>query len=246
MRYLILFMLFAGLFVFGSRSCGNGWNFGFGGIRGEGPVKTESRSVGNFHAIEAQLAGTIEVKIAEAYSVEVQAQGNLLPVIKTEVEDGVLRIYTKENIQSSENLVIRVAAPNFDALSLAGSGDMKVFGTLNGEKLKLSIAGSGEIDVPTASVDQLSCEIAGSGDIKVSGRSQSAKYHIAGSGDIHALQLVADTGEAEIAGSGTIHCQMNQRLKASIAGSGDVYYAGSPQVDTDISGSGSVKRAQEQ
>jgi hypothetical protein len=246
MRYLILFMLAAGLFVFGSRSCGNGWNLGFGGIRGEGPAKTESRSVRDFHAIEAQIPGVIEVRISDEYLVEVQAQENLLKVIKTEVKNGRLRIYSDENIWSAEDLVIRVSAPSFDALALAGSGNLNVYSTLNGEKLKLSIAGSGEIDLPKASVDRLSCEIAGSGDIVVSGRAAEASCHIAGSGDIHAEKLITDQFDAEIAGSGTIKCQVMQRLKASIAGSGDIYYTGSPQVDTDISGSGSVKRSEEQ
>lgn len=245
MRYLILFMLAAGLFVFGNRSCGNGWNFGFGGIRGEGPAKTENRNVSDFHAVEAQIPGVIEVRIADEYLVEVQAQQNLLSVIKTEVKNGQLRIYSDENIWSADNLVIRVAAPSFDALAVAGSGNIKVLSTLNGESLKLAIAGSGEIDLPKASVDRLSSDIAGSGDITVSGRAQNAYFNIAGSGDIHARELAADEGKAEIAGSGTVNCQVRQRLKVAIAGSGDVYYTGSPQVDTDISGSGTVKRSEE-
>ncbi len=246
MRYLILFMFAAGIFVLGSRSCGNNWAFGFGGVRGKGPVKTENRKVSDFHAIDAQISGLIEVRTSDQYSVEVDAQENLLAILKTEVKNGTLKIYFDKNVWGSDDLVIRVSAPSYDALALAGSGHFDVKSTLRGEKLKLSVAGSGEIDLPEADVNNLNCEIAGSGDIEVGGHAATANYSIAGSGDIHAKQLAAEEGKAEIAGSGAIHCRVTQRLKASIAGSGDIYYAGSPSVDTDISGSGSVKHVEGQ
>lgn len=242
MRYLILFMLLAGLFVFGTNHCGNGCFFGFDGIRGEGPTKTEQRSVSGFHAINSQLPGTIEISISDSYSVAVQAQENILPNIKTEVISGTLQLYCDKNLWSADNLVIRVSGPSFDALALGGSGTMKVKNLLRGDQLDLSVAGSGTIDLPEASVGHLNCEIAGSGDISVGGTAQDARYEISGSGDIHAKQLAVQQAQAEIAGSGTIECQVAQKLRASISGSGDVYYTGSPQVDTDISGSGSVSK----
>ena len=40
MRYLLIFMFLVGIFVVGKRS----FNFSFGGTKGTGPMKTETRS----------------------------------------------------------------------------------------------------------------------------------------------------------------------------------------------------------
>ncbi len=98
MRYLLVFMLFVGLFVVGK----NSFHFGMG-IRGKGPVKTESRNVSGFHAIDLNVSAEVEVKISDNYFVEVEAQENLLPILKTEVENGTLKIYFDENVSYSKD-----------------------------------------------------------------------------------------------------------------------------------------------
>ncbi len=242
MRYLILFMFLVGIFVLGSRSCDNFSIFGFGGVRGEGPLKTETRDVRDFHAVDVALPGQIEISVSDHFSVDVQAQENLLPLLKTEVENGELKIYFDQNVSEVKDLKVRISAPAFDGLSLAGSGTMKVLTPLHSEQLELSIGGSGTIDLPQADVNNLKCSIAGSGDLHVGGKAEAVEYSIAGSGDIAAKALLANTGKAAISGSGTVTCNVAQTLKAEIAGSGDIYYTGSPAVDTDIAGSGKVKR----
>ena len=243
MRYLILFMFLVGIFVLGSRSCG-GFNFGFGGISGEGPVKTETRSAQDFHAVEIEVPGDVEIRISDQYSVEVEAQENLLPLLKTKVENGKLDVYFSENVSNAKDLKVRISGPAFDDLALSGSGNMKVLTPLSGESIELSIGGSGNIDLPQADVGKMDCSISGSGSITVGGKAGDASFHIAGSGDIGAKNLAATTAKAEIAGSGTVNCNVSQTLKAEIAGSGDVFYTGTPSVDTDISGSGKVKKVE--
>jgi len=242
MRYLLLFMFLVAIFVLGSRSCdGDGWSFGFG-IRGEGPTQTETRTPRDFHGVDAKIPGKIEVRIADEYSVEVQAQENLLPILVTKVVNGTLEIYFSENVSNAQGLLVRVAAPSFDRLGVSGSGDMEARSPISGEKLSLSIGGSGSINLPEADVHTLKCSVAGSGEIEIGGNAREAHYDISGSGDIQAKRLIAETGKAAIAGSGSITCQASETLKASIAGSGDIYYTGSATVETSIAGSGTVKR----
>lgn len=245
MRYLLLFMFLVAIFVLGTRSCdGDGWSFILGGTAGEGPVKTETRSVRDFHAVDTRISGKIEIRVADEYSVEVQAQENLLPLLVTEVDNGTLKIYFSESVSNAKDLLIRVAAPAYDGLSVSGSGDMEVLSPVRGEKLSLAIGGSGSINLPDADVETLKCSVAGSGDIAVRGNAREARYEISGSGDIEAKGLAADTGKAAIAGSGSIQCNMRESLKANIAGSGDIYYTGSAAVETSIAGSGTVKKVE--
>ena len=237
-------MLFVGLFVIGKQAfhfSGNGFHFGTG-TRGEGPMVTENRPVTGFHAVNMQISGDVEVSVSETFMVEVQAQGNLLPLLKTEVKDGSLQIYFDKSVSYSEDLKIRISGPSFDGLAVGGSGTIRVITPLSSEKMDLDVAGSGDIYLPQATLQSASSSIAGSGTIHLGGTANELKSNIAGSGDIKAKDLTVNNLNVNISGSGSVTANVIQALKASIAGSGDVHYTGQPTVDADISGSGSVKR----
>jgi hypothetical protein len=240
MRYLLLFMLLVAIFVVGKQSC----HFsGFGpGTRGKGPVKTETRDVQGFNSISLEISANVEASVSENYSIEVEAQENLLPILKTELEDGRLRIWFDENVSYSKNLKIRISAPEFNAFFVAGSGTIRAVTPVRSEKMTLDIAGSGDIFLPEGDFGTLKTNIAGSGGIDIGGKADFFESSIAGSGDVKAERFTTNELVARIAGSGAVHCDVSQKLKAEIVGSGDVYYSGEPSVETDISGSGKVKK----
>lgn len=241
MRNLLLFMLLVGIFVIGSRSC-NGFHLGFGGISGTGPVQTETRTVQNFHGIQLDISADAEVSIGEQYLVEVSAQQNLLPIIQTREEDGVLRIFGSENYNSSEPIKIRITLPAVDQLNVSGSGSVKVITGLTAERLNISIGGSGEVSCMQCSIGKLGTSISGSGEITLGGKCDDWKADISGSGEAHAKGFTSNTLDVSISGSGTVTADVTTALNAQVSGSGDVFYTGAPTVNSSVSGSGSVKK----
>jgi hypothetical protein len=241
MRNLIIFMLLVAIFVLGKRSCNV--SLPFMGVRGNGPVKTETRSVSGFHGVNLDLSGDVEVRVADTYSVEVQAQENLLPILKTEVKDGVLRIYFDQSVSFSDDIKVRISGPAFDELALGGSGNIKVLTPIKAEKLKLSVGGSGDIDASQADAGSIACSIDGSGGIEVGGKANDLSVDISGSGGFKAKSLTVSNCTVEVSGSGDVNCgEVAQKLKASVSGSGSIQYSGTPSVETHVSGSGSVEK----
>ena len=240
MRNLIIFLVLVAIFVVGRRTCHFSMP-GFG-VRGEGPVNTETRSVSDFHAIDLSLAGDVEFSVGDHYAVEVQAQQNLLPILKTEVEDGKLKIYFDKNVSNSEGVKVRVTAPSFDGLDVAGSGTIRAMTAVKAASMNVDVSGSGDVIIPQGEFGDVDCGISGSGGIELGGTATSLKAEIAGSGDVKTKDLTTNTVEADISGSGTITCNATQVLKAAIAGSGEVLYLGQPTVDADVNGSGKVRR----
>ncbi len=238
MRYLIIFMLLVGVFVLGKRSC----HYSMFGVNGSGPVKTESRTETNFHTIDLDLNGDVEVRVADQFSITVQAQENLLPLLKTEVKDGSLHIYFSERVSHSENVKIMVSGPAFDNLSVSGSGAITVVNMLQADRLNLSIAGSGDVKIPQGTIGSLECSIAGSGGIELGGTANASEVHISGSGDVDAKQMTINDLRADISGSGSVTAHVVQVLKGSISGSGDIFYSGEPSVERSISGSGTIQK----
>jgi hypothetical protein len=241
MRYLLFFMVLVGIFVLGKRACTFS-PFSIGGVRGEGPLKTETRNASGFHAIDFDIAGDIEISVADNYSIEVQAQENLLPLLKTEVNsDGRLVIYFSESVSYNQDLKIRVSGPAFDALSLSGSGNMRVNTPLNADRMQLSLGGSGNVFVPQGNFGALDCDISGSGSIEAGGKANSMSISLSGSGQVKAKGLATNELRTDVSGSGSVEATVLQTLKANISGSGNVRYAGTPTVESNVSGSGSVK-----
>jgi hypothetical protein len=241
MRNLLVFMVLVAVFVLGKRSCHSNF-FSFGAISGKGPVQNEIRNTTTFHAIALEMAADVEVTIGESLSVEVYAQQNLLPHLKTVVEDGALRIYSEENLKSTEGIKIRVTAPAFDRFEVGGSGTLRVLNMIRAEKMEMSVGGSGDIYALQAEFGSVTTNISGSGTIELGGKANDLESNIAGSGDVKAKSLSTNTLKVSISGSGTATADVISALNASISGSGDVFYSGSPSVETSVSGSGTVKK----
>ena len=77
----LLTVLIIGLF---SSACG-----GAETIQGSGNVTSESRNVSNFNEVELQGIGNLTVQQTGSESLTIEAEENIIPYLKTEVQDSV-------------------------------------------------------------------------------------------------------------------------------------------------------------
>lgn len=212
-------------------------------IKGNGDIKTETRSVSDYDKIG--VSGSFDVKLFKGKegSITVKADENLMEHIIVEVKKGALKIKPKKgyNIRPSQTIKITIPFENINVISLAGSGDVYSSDVIDSSDLKLSIAGSGDFDL-NVSTKSLQSSIAGSGDINLRGDSGEFNGSIAGSGNINAYDLRSLVARIKIAGSGNVKINAVNEIHAKTAGSGDIYYTGDPKVEKISSaGSGSIK-----
>ena len=78
------------------------------GIRGTGELETEIRNVDNFHALEINVPGDVEVRTDSIFYVEVTCEGNLIAYLETVEDDGVLKIHFDRDVYDVADLKIRV------------------------------------------------------------------------------------------------------------------------------------------
>ena len=123
-------------------------------VVGEGPLVTETRSVGNFNGISFETAGKVNFNIAPDYKVELTAQRNILDVLQTNVASGVLHIDFKDNVRARhyEDIIANITAPSLNDVRLSGSGDINVHGNVATSSLKVLVSGSGNISIQNAVV----------------------------------------------------------------------------------------------
>jgi len=231
---VVILLLVTGVFIF--PSCEK--------VVGEGPLVTQTRTVGNFTGVSSEMSGKVNFTIAPDYKVEITAQQNILDVLNTNVVNGVLHIDFKNNVRvkQHEDLLINITAPYADYFRLSGSGNMNVQGDITANNLKVTLSGSGDITVQNAVIaDKIDTDISGSGNISIAGGSAvNEDVDISGSGKVEMAGVDAQNAVTHTSGSGDVKVALSTNLDAHISGSGSVYYHGNPIISTHISGSGRV------
>ena len=213
-------------------------------IEGNGNLKKESRSVGNFTGIASSGSWDVMVAYGESNSIQVEGDENLLEYIETKVEDGSLHIRAKKsvNLKSKHKITVYVSLTRLTNVSLSGSGDIIGEGKFENEgTTHFRLSGSGNIKMSFNKVKDVETSISGSGNIRLSGSTHSVSAHISGSGNADCSDLVCDDASASISGSGNVKVFANKSIDAKIAGSGNVYYKGAANdIQRHVAGSGRV------
>lgn len=188
---------------------------------GSGVAATEARTVPDYHAVSLVGGMTVNLKVGADPSCEITADDNLLPVISTAVEDGVLKVSPEQPIAPKTRIFVTLVAPALDSVEIAGAVDLSVSG-VNSARFSLDVAGSAEVTL--------------------AGQTERLLLDGAGSLEVDALGLEARDVTVDVAGSATVAVHATKTLDVDIAGSGRVTYLGEPEVSQDVSGSGSVRR----
>lgn len=222
-------------------------------IEGSQTYITKNVSVKSFKHIAVH--GNPDVVYTQTKSgspkVEIYGSDNLVPLIKTVVEDNTLIVSIQKGIGiRNGKMEVRVSAPAVESMRVKGSGDISIPNGFSAPSLQLSVTGSGDIDGKNMTCESLILSVSGSGDIKLAnvkatnieagvsgsgdidlkGTTVNAKYKVSGSGDITASGLKADNVEANVTGSGDINCHAEKTLKGKVNGSGYVGYKGNPEI----------------
>jgi len=212
-------------------------------IRGNGNVRTETRSPGSFRSVASHGSFDVFVSSGEQ-TVKIEAEENLLPYIETYVEGYTLHVGTKDNywLRPGRKVKIFVSSPDYESIRSYGSGDIIGESKIkSSSRLELGVNGSAnikmDIDAP-----EINTETNGSGDIFLKGETKSFEGEIHGSGNIKALDLRSGDATIKIYGSGDADVFVEGKLDVHVAGSGDVNYKGNAQISSSIAGSGRVKK----
>jgi len=219
---------------------------------------TEKREVRDFNEVALQGYGELIVEQsadpAAVESLVIEADKDLLPMLRTDVRDGRLILrqeapwwnpaYWIDWLFMDKRLLYRVSMVQVNGVSISGSGTARA-SRIHSYNCNLRISGSGKFVFEGLEVNSLTTDISGSGRMELSGKAGQYAILISGSGTVQAAGLETQETKVRISGSGNARVNASQALEVTISGSGDVRYTGSPKVTQSISGAGRVRQASE-
>lgn len=209
--------------------------------------QTFNVDVKGFSGVENNISANVNIYQDANYKVEVITTKSVMDDLKIFVEDGVLRLKTKDNFfnwSNDDKIIVNIWAPSYNSLVLNGSGNVLAKTAISTKDLVVRINGSGDVNIIKLEASSLVVKSNGSGDVLLSGDKalESAEYNINGSGDIDVAGLSCKKVSVHINGSGDVNVWATDELLAKVVGSGDVEIKGNPRIDAKVIGSGSIKR----
>ena len=205
-------------------------------------ITTSAQTTTAFTKIEAFGPDNIVLVTGDSFSIKAEGNAEAIKALRFKVQGSAIRVGRTKGKwfgDTAKPVTITITAPKINALSLAGSGDLKA-DSLWGDTVVIHLAGSGNVDVADIAAPFVKGTVAGSGDIKVAGKVAKSEWSVAGSGDVDATAIISEDVKASVAGSGNIRANATKTVDASIAGSGDVAIAGGAKCTKSVVGSGKV------
>ena len=211
-------------------------------VVGSNNIITQEKQLSAYDRIEVLGSYDVIFTDGEVGKIKIKAPDNILPLIQTEVSDGLLKIGAEKNrYKVKEPIIIYVPVNSrLKQVDIKGSADIYSEKNLETKTLNVGIYGSGDVRLQVEA-SSLALKIDGSGNIRVGGKTDNLSININGSGDVEVPNLKAEKAAISISGAGDVSAYVTEDVDISIVGSGDVIIKGNPKkIKQKINGSGRV------
>jgi hypothetical protein len=193
-----------------------------GGTSGSGVVKTEKRDVGTFTAVDVSGAYEVEIICQKEPGIEIEGDDNILPLVKTYVEDNTLFITSERGFNVRRPVRLRITTANLDGVSSSGASKITLDGVKN---------------------EQLMIETSGASNIEAAGETKSLEIESSGASKVNVRDLRAARVKVSLSGAGSARVYASEEVNAEVSGASSITYYGEPKVvNKNVSGAGSINK----
>jgi hypothetical protein len=184
---------------------------------------SETRKVQEVRGVDLAGFGELYIKQGLEESLVVEAEEEMLPLIKTENNEGILKIRVIPGLPWFSftvpwGITYRLTVKNLDTIRLSGAG--RIQGTLAVQELAVNLSGAGSIELAGSTVRQV--------------------VNLSGAGSYQARDLASHTAQVTVSGTGSVTVWVQESLDATVSGIGAVDYYGNPQLVSKVSGLGGI------
>ncbi|UOR06514.1 DUF2807 domain-containing protein [Hymenobacter aerilatus] len=191
----------------------------------------QDRPLSAFSQLEASGATTVYLTQGPQTSVVVEALDEVQATTKTEVRDGVLRIYRDNEgmtaalrnlLKNDKNGVkVYVTCPNLTALKLSGATDVKGQTPFTADAFAIQASGASDVTLQL-NAKSLNVQASGASDVYLTGQVERQQVQVSGSSDYHAAKLVSQQATVQASGSSDAYVSA-VRLESRASGSSDIH-----------------------
>jgi hypothetical protein len=202
------------------------------------------RKTGDFHSIEVSGAIELQLSPGNENAVAVSASKENINAIRTEVKNGVLKIWNEQKSWFGNNSHARVyvSAKSLDEIGVSGASEVKINGVLTCSSLAVRMSGASDMK-GEIKASSLQIKLSGASDAKLSGSAEELKVEASGASHLKGYEFMAENGQVHASGASDVELTANKAISAEASGASSVHYKGTgKEGEIRSSGASSVSK----
>ena len=211
-------------------------------VTGNGKVISQTRSLAEFTGVKVGSGIDVFLTQGENQLVEVEADENLQEWIRTEVNGGVLHIFTEKTIRLAKAKKVNIVCKTIDNIDVSSAGDVTGLNRFKADRLEIDMSSAGDLkfEVDANEID-ISLSSAGNADLK--GTTHTLKADLSSAGDLNAFELEAKIGDISVSSAGNARVFVIEEASFRSSSAGNINYRGEPKIrEIHTSSAGSVNK----
>lgn len=246
--WVSLVLWLAGIFMFLGAGAGSikelknsdfvtkNWRFDFDSDSAD--YQIEARTVPHFKSIEATGAVSIELTQQPTQSLEVRTLSEYLPNVKTEVVNGVLKIYSTDAL-IRPGIKVKIGIDSLENISASGASNIDFENSFHVKKLNIELQGASNLDLEVSSAQKLDITLQGASKLNASGAVDTLIIVGAGASKVDTDDLRAKVLNIEMSGAGKAEVYASDEFNGKAYGASKITCEGNPSKRTNESSTGS-------
>ena len=192
-------------------------------VVGSGSLVTESRPVEGFDAVEVSAAAHLIVERTGVESLDVTAEGNLLPLVRSEVRNGrlILGLEPHVGVTGSQGVLFRLTVRELAEVEASGASRVEIRG----------------VDAP-----ELALRFSGASSVSARGHVERTRVDLVGASHCEAPELKSRVLRANVSGASYALVRASDTLAVNASGASVLEYLGDPHLEATVSGGSLVRR----
>jgi hypothetical protein len=180
---------------------------------GSGVQKSEKRTLPEFRKVKAAGTANVEVQVGSTCEAEITTDDNLLTLVTTTLQEGVLEVRTAQDIRPRIPVRVRLCSKGLDAMIAEGASQLSA--------LKLA-------------AQDMVVRGGGGATLRLTGSAAAVNLHLgtASRADLSELSTAATTVHLDQAASARLG--HTETLNVTISGPGSVRYRGEPTITRNV------------
>lgn len=185
-----------------------------------------------FYAIEALGVMDIELTYQNEKTIEVSTVKEYLPKIKTEVENGILKIYSSD-LLIKPKIKIRVGMDSLTALYLQGATKINFKNVFPVKNIRIEMSGASKGNL-NLSAERVKTELSGASKLEIRGFTNLLETEASGASKIDANDLTANQADIRLSGASKAIVRVKENFTGNADGASNIVCKGNPEVRKSV------------
>ena len=210
-------------------------------IAGAAFGKAEERTVPAFSAVHVSAGMRATVEIGPQTPVHIDADDELLPLIETVVEDGVLEVRFKQHTSfpGEHHVKLSIQTPQLHSVGASGGSIVRATFT-RADKSSVQASGGSEITVRGVDAARLAVQGSGGSVVEVSGTADALHLQLSGGSQLHGRDFATRDVDVQASGGSQGELKASGKISGGLSGGSQLHARGAAATRVATSGGSQV------